>query len=683
MKKLLVLLLAFTMLLSLAACEKPGETKPSAQKPGTTGGKDPTNNPNPSGNGDPTDGSKPPVTPGSYVYTPPTDNFYVETNTYIEARSGNYYTYWDKEDTYYSYHVNYELKGVWEYYDGDWHLSEYYEYDQYEQMRDDPPYIFSYMEDGLLAYLRMFCDTEEELNAELQEYYLGEETVAGVKCHIYDSKGFNTLRCKYWIDPANGCVLKYDHYQEEDFKEELLVYDLNYTQFGAQLRPEEYEDPCGQHWDENADGICDRCERPFTRQQLDAPEISIADDGRLTWYVEGLNSKTIGYLVSVNGVETETNRLYLSEKPHHGDVIKVKALADPNGPYLDSQWSAEFTFRYSQDYEFLNIGLTGEQEEALVKFFEDFKPGSYYLFGELNAYKCANGDLIIWEDSGSHQIYNLEAYHYYKLHHRNDEKHNYDMYNYASNKKEFYTALWSNITLFSLCTVEEGNVYANSADFLQDLGITLLGPDQINVEDPKRYELLNYREYSSTVDKKYIHTGYMDPDTRYFEYLSEFGDKVLYWEVNYINSPLVYVEGKVFIQFTADFDHTDYEKLRSILISKGVGNRYGQEFGPVNENNYNSLDGIKPVFCMPFEHEGDNWYDDYTIVGFTDKDSGMSFPYSMSVEYLYSYWYDGGSFATYVRRRDGLWRFVDEQAWLMIGPDGTVYEYDFETGLPK
>ncbi len=679
MKRLLAILLALIMLLSLAACEKPGETKPSAQNPGTTGGKDPSNN------SDPTNGSNSPLTPGSYVYAPPTDNFYIETETYIEARSDNFYTYWDKEDNYYSYHVNYELKGVWEYCDGSWHLSEYYEYDQYEDMRNDPPYIFSYMEDGLLAYLRMFCDTEEELNEELQEYYVEEETVAGVKCKVYDSQGFNTLRCKYWIAPSNGCVLKYDHYQEEGYSEEVLVYDLNYTQFGAELQPEEYEDPC-THWDEDLSGSCDYCERSFSKTQLTAPVIHIDEDGDLSWHVEGEWRNTVKYLLRINGEESETEKDGMGTQPKHGDRFQVKAIADPRGIWADSQWSEEFVFEYAQDYEFLNIGLKTSQEETLVAYFSNFAPGAYYMFGDLYAYKCENSDLIFWDEDKDHQVYTQNGYSYYKLHANADGESCHDHYRYGENKLEYYSALASALTLFSWCTTEGGEVYADGDAFLQAQGITLLGPGNVDGIGGG-YELLNYREYSQSIDRNYIVTGYMHPATRYFDWFSNYSGKVLYWEVAYINVPWVFVEGTVRIQFTEAFDHTDFESLRSNLSTQGMSPLYGNSFGAVTENAYNSFDGQIPVYHMSYPDENENWYDNYKLVGFVDPESSYSIPYLFQADYLYSYWFDGGTNATYVRRLDGLWRVVPgdngDDIWMLtIGPDGTVYSYDPETGLP-
>ncbi len=335
------------------------------------------------------------------------------------------------------------------------------------------------------------------------------------------------------------------------------------------------------------------------------------------------------------------------------------------------------------DYDFMNLGLSESQEEALILFYEIRKPGSFSLLGDPYAHICANGDIILLDDGGDHQILTFEGgFRSYKLHKNNTDENDYDMTDYAENKKEFYSFLSMHTFAFTLCSRSEENIYSSAQAFLDEQGITLLGPGEVDVESPNRYELLNYREYSGTLNTDYIVTGYMHPQTRYFEYLSAFSDKLLYWEVRYINDSQAYVEASVFFQFTDAFDHRDYDSLKDILVANGVSSLSGNGFAPALENGFNTLEGQLSVYTMPFEHEGENWYDTYKLMGCINPEAGLSFPYSLQVDYLYKYWYDGGSFATYVRRLDGLWRFVFDSSWLMIAPDGTVYKYDPFTGLP-
>ncbi len=654
MKKRLVLFLALLLLLSLAACGEPeqtqGTSKPSGSVivPGSTGST--------------ASGGE-----NTYVFAPPTDNYYVETDTYTQARVGSLYTYWDKEDPTYSYHANAELQGIWWYYEGQWSLGWDYTWEEYAEEMGSPAYIFSAMEEGLMRLLRAF-GSEDRL---FEDYYLGMETVAGVNCWVFDSKGINTLYCKYWVDPSNGCVLKFDHYESGDYSEEVRVYNLNYKELSMDLRPAEYEDPCN-HWDENVDGACDYCGRSFAKTQLSAPVIHIDEDGDISWHVEYEWRNTVKYILRLNGQESETTKDGYGQQPKHGDRFQVKAIADPRGVYADSEWSQEFVFEYASEYEFLNIGLETRQEEALAKYFGDFAPGAYYLFGDLTYLKCENGDLIVWDEDGDHQVYTLEGYHYYKLHKNNNDHNEYDHYFFRDDKTSFYSALCSCVNAFSWCTREDQMVYADAAAFLSAQGVFLQGPGQI-AQAGGSYNLLNYREYSDTVDRSYIVTGFMHPQSRYLEWLPSYGDKVLYWEVRYINDPHVYVEGSLFIQFTEDFDHKDFESVRGILMGQGLEPLYSDSFGAVVENGYNSFDGRLPVYYMAYPEEEEYWYDTYKMVGYVDKVNGYSFPFSFQADYLYKYWYDGGTNATYVRRLDGLWRVTPDgnggENWeLMISP---------------
>ncbi len=654
MKKLFVMLLAFVMLLSLAACGEPEETKPSQNS---------TPAPSDTGSSQPSDGEQ------VYTFDPPTDNYYIETDTYIQARVGNLYTYWDKEDSAYSYHLNSDLQGLWWYDGSQWVLGWDYTWEEYYEQMQSPAYIFSSMEDGLLRLLGAFGQ-EEKL---FTDYYLGMETVAGIDCWVFDSKGINTLRCKYWVDPSNGCVLKFDHYEEADYTEEIRVYDLNYTVFGADLGPAEYEDPC-DHWDSDLSGTCDKCGRSFQKTKLAAPVIFIDDDGDLSWHVEGQWRNTVSYLLRINGVETETDQDGYGKQPSHGDRFQVKAIADPRGEWADSEWSEEFIFEYAQAYEFLNIGLETAQEEALAAYFGNYAPGAYYFFGDLTYYKCENGDLICWDEDGDHQIYTMNGYSYYKLHFDDDGECCYDHYRFGENKREYYNALYFCINAFSWCEAGQEQPYADGTAFIAAQGVSLLDPGSVDGAGGG-YELLNYRCYSQSIDRRYIVTGYMHPSTRYFDWLPNFDGKVLYWEVEYINSPWVYVENCVRIQFTADFTHSDFEALRNYLSGQGMTPRYTDSFGAVTPNGYNSFDGQLAIYTMPYEEEGDIWYDTYKLVGYVDAQTGYSLPYLFQADYLYSYWYDGGTNATYVRRLDGLWRVIPTEngdEWmLMISPDGT------------
>ena len=69
----------------------------------------------------------------------------------------------------------------------------------------------------------------------LPEYYVGTETLypapyqtTGIKTWVFDIRGFNGNYLKFWIDPSNGCCLKYENYEDHSLTV-VTEYNLNYT----------------------------------------------------------------------------------------------------------------------------------------------------------------------------------------------------------------------------------------------------------------------------------------------------------------------------------------------------------------------------------------------------------------------------------------------------------------------
>lgn len=209
-KKILLGLLAVIMCFTLVGCGNNGGTKEKA--------KDFT---------------------GNYVYNPPKDNFYIETESAIMAKVGNQYTYYEKSDDEYSlnYHINDEYEKVYTFYEGNWYIDSNLAYEEYKDI-DEDLYPLSAMEDYFMKYFRAYGFEDEKL----VEYYVGNEVVAGVDCWVFDTKGLNAIYMKYWIDPSNGVTLKYNDYEDGDDIVEVIKYDLNYKKMDANLVPSSYED---------------------------------------------------------------------------------------------------------------------------------------------------------------------------------------------------------------------------------------------------------------------------------------------------------------------------------------------------------------------------------------------------------------------------------------------------------
>ncbi len=218
MKKLLALLFALMMVLSLTAC-------------GDSGG---------SGGGGSSGGGSAKGYDGNYVYAPPTDNYYLvyDNGAMVEARNGDKYSLF--EEGIYNIHVNYSKGKVYTYYEGQWYEDTNLYYEDYTDTETMPPDFFASMEDGLIHLLRMFGTEDAELGEKLKDYYVGMEKVAGVNCWVFDSKGTNANYTKYWVDPANGAVLKVDYY-ESDWVQEITEYKVNCTTMDQSLYPADYD----------------------------------------------------------------------------------------------------------------------------------------------------------------------------------------------------------------------------------------------------------------------------------------------------------------------------------------------------------------------------------------------------------------------------------------------------------
>ena len=75
--------------------------------------------------------------------------------------------------------------------------------------------------------------------SQLAKYYVGDETICGVKCWKFDFRKrpfYGSEGSCYWIDPSNGLCLKCLRESGNGF--EVTLYDLNYNSWTSDMRPE-------------------------------------------------------------------------------------------------------------------------------------------------------------------------------------------------------------------------------------------------------------------------------------------------------------------------------------------------------------------------------------------------------------------------------------------------------------
>lgn len=229
MRKFLSLVFVLILAFSLTSCSGGGGAPVStggstgASQQQSTGG-----TPTPQGGGE---------LNGTYHYAPVTDHFYIEwtsgEHTYFAAGIGDEFVYTPLENmvTYIDYTTGFgwsrEIDGT-QWYEDD------YDYQDGEQR--DMVGTLSAMEDYFLPYFRAYGFEDEELS----EHFVGTEKVAGIDCWVFDTKQLNAIEMKFWIDPANGCCLKYQSTEGgvPGHTVETTVYNLNYTSWGENMKPE-------------------------------------------------------------------------------------------------------------------------------------------------------------------------------------------------------------------------------------------------------------------------------------------------------------------------------------------------------------------------------------------------------------------------------------------------------------
>lgn len=243
MKKLFALLLALMMVFSFVSCGK-GESAAENED---------GNSENIAENNEEVEVSDEKFE-GQYVYNPPKDNYCIKWTWYdsdgteggfdIYARIGQGHT--EAMSDIGVYHASEDMEQyyerAWEGEYSDWMPSPGYGYSDWVSDYDENnPNLgsCSAMEDNFMHYFRAYGF--DETDGKLNEYFVGTETVAGIECWVFDSKGINTLCQKYWIDPSNGVCLKCMDTEDGSYAM-VTEYNLNYTEWTDNLAPSSYED---------------------------------------------------------------------------------------------------------------------------------------------------------------------------------------------------------------------------------------------------------------------------------------------------------------------------------------------------------------------------------------------------------------------------------------------------------
>ncbi len=400
-----------------------------------------------------------------------------------------------------------------------------------------------------------------------------------------------------------------------------------------------------------------------------------------------------------------------------GDISDLASLA---GDYIGEdigegigssiQSALEGSFKDStidSSYDFSGLGLSAEVEKALVLMAE--KKAGVYTLGDHLYIKCPNSDYII-DEGDKITAYTHGDYCFYEIF-----SDTYNLTRFTSSYKyDYYMRLYLVSTMFTFLTETSDSVPDNAASYISSR-VKLLSAGEHHEDIEGNVSLANYTEYSGAVNTDYLFTTYMHPETRKFDWLAPYASKIKCWTVAYIDD--IWLEDNVSVQFSYDVTTEELQEIHAFLKGKGLSGASSGDIGEVlgglsaediaalegslgdelpegflenltgalggSDNPMGgmySFEGELSIYTMPFKDEGDNWYDDYKLTGSANKSIGM--PFTLNAQYLYKYWYDGGSNATYVRRMDGLYRSTPDSGCLVIDAEGNHIPYDYETGLP-
>ena len=147
---------------------------------------------------------------GRYVFEPPIDSYHIayrynfNTFEYYTACLDGAVTHKNREGV---THIDFRQgKGWFRPVGGTAWTEDGVDYSPYND--GGVPHPLDAMEEQFLTPLRALFGDGYTLK--LIDYYTGNEEVLGVDCWVFDANGFNAIETRFWIDPHNGCCLRYE-----------------------------------------------------------------------------------------------------------------------------------------------------------------------------------------------------------------------------------------------------------------------------------------------------------------------------------------------------------------------------------------------------------------------------------------------------------------------------------------
>lgn len=181
-----------------------------------------------------------PAFTGKYEYNPPKDHYYIHTGSIIYAKIGS-----EQIEKCLDKRGDIEY---WMYYNlASRECKQYLEKDGFDHGKVDneqlDPDEWEAREN--LALLDTFADSEfwnslkTDPASSLSEFYVGNETVCGVNCWVFDTDGYGGITMKYWVDPSTGCCLKYEGRGNGGAVKNTMqvkTYNLNYRVWSNDMK---------------------------------------------------------------------------------------------------------------------------------------------------------------------------------------------------------------------------------------------------------------------------------------------------------------------------------------------------------------------------------------------------------------------------------------------------------------
>ena len=399
--------------------------------------------------------------------------------------------------------------------------------------------------------------------------------------------------------------------------------------------------------------------------KIPTPEVKISESGMASF----MSLYGNGYRIKINGTEvasqSATNYQYQLQD---GDTIQVMVVGD-GSEYSDSDWSKTATYG-APDYDFSNLGLSQNTFDNLVAYTK-MEPGVY---NEGAAIFCENGDFIYKKESGStwEYIFDADTYQFYTLTYRYTGKDNltsdYALVNYtAEHKYDYYKALsgYTFSASFAWKKDDGSKVYADYQAYLTDVGYTILDKDTVcdsSEANYKKFELLDYTEYSNEIDYSLFNTTYLHSSRGTKGMYDSVKDKILTWKIercnfyNFFKTSWFYTDYKLTLTFDETFTPEDAAKLAALLGAYGC---VADEGYPLTIGGGYAYKGEIAVYDYPYsESHFDYMYDRYEI-SYIQPMEGLTFNSTLKVTYMNSEYDDAGT--SHHILKDGLHKYFPRE----------------------